>query len=296
MPIQYHCEPMLKRIGTALGQHLRTYKNTRTTTQGKFARLCVEIDLQKPLKPEIEINGRSFPIEYEGLHLIGFHCERFGHRKENCSELKWVGDGVCPGDANQMESVEGDEAAKESAPAVTGDAETGEAKATFGPWMIVQGMGRKSRAQAGQGEHSMAHNSEPAENDHRGGSRFEILGREIAENRWKEISGNTRKEDHGTDKLLLFNAVREADKKKRAPIRGNDMRKMGRGAGVFVVDLGPFPITDLGGRDMEAFTEETSLEGTHDQSLDTSLVEIASETNPMVQDEQLDVQRCLRGH
>ncbi|XP_031402602.1 uncharacterized protein LOC116212172 [Punica granatum] len=203
MPIQYHCEPMLKRIGTALGQHLRTYKNTRTTTQGKFARLCVEIDLQKPLKPEIEINGRSFPIEYEGLHLIGFHCERFGHRKENCSELKWVGDGVCPGDANQMESVEGDEAAKESAPAVTGDAETGEAKATFGPWMIVQGMGRKSRAQAG----------------------------EIAENRWKEISGNTRKEDHGTDKLLLFNAVREADKKKRAPIRGNDMRKMGRGAG-----------------------------------------------------------------
>ncbi|OWM77850.1 hypothetical protein CDL15_Pgr018417 [Punica granatum] len=66
--------------------------------------------------------------------------------------------------------------------------------------------------------------------------------------------------------------------------------------GVFVVDLGPFPITDLGGRDMEAFTEETSLEGTHDQSLDTSLVEIASETNPMVQDEQLDVQRCLRGH
>ncbi|RYR04051.1 hypothetical protein Ahy_B06g083585 [Arachis hypogaea] len=31
--------------------------------------------------------GRNFLLEYKGLHLICFTCSRYGHRKEECSEM-----------------------------------------------------------------------------------------------------------------------------------------------------------------------------------------------------------------
>lgn len=56
-----------------------------TTERGKFARVSVELDLEKKLVPKIKIRNRTYLIEYEGLNLICFNCGRYGHHKEICT-------------------------------------------------------------------------------------------------------------------------------------------------------------------------------------------------------------------
>lgn len=54
--------------------------NTSYATRGKFARVCVEIDLNKPLVPKIYVGGNWQTIEYEGLNLICFKCGHVDHK------------------------------------------------------------------------------------------------------------------------------------------------------------------------------------------------------------------------
>ncbi|PKI78516.1 hypothetical protein CRG98_001074 [Punica granatum] len=82
--VQLHCGIMLRRIGAALGLPIRIDKNTQTVSQGIFAGLCIEVDLTKSLRPEIEFDGKLYQVEFEGLHLICVGCGRYGHRKEGC--------------------------------------------------------------------------------------------------------------------------------------------------------------------------------------------------------------------
>lgn len=49
-------------------------------SQGRYARVCVEIDLEVPLVPEIKALGFTQRVEYESLHLICFGCDKYGHR------------------------------------------------------------------------------------------------------------------------------------------------------------------------------------------------------------------------
>ncbi|KAF7831790.1 LIM domain-containing protein A-like [Senna tora] len=57
-------------------------------TLGKFARICVELNLKRKLVPHVVIRGRCYGVEYEGLHLICFHCGKYGHQKGVCPDLK----------------------------------------------------------------------------------------------------------------------------------------------------------------------------------------------------------------
>ncbi|RYR20569.1 hypothetical protein Ahy_B03g065741 [Arachis hypogaea] len=47
----------------------------------EFVRLCVEVELDKPLVSQYLINGKPHKIEYEGLHHVCFGCGRIGHEK-----------------------------------------------------------------------------------------------------------------------------------------------------------------------------------------------------------------------
>lgn len=51
---------------------------------GRFARISVELNLEKKLIPRIKIRNRTYLIEYEGLNLICFTCGHYGHHKELC--------------------------------------------------------------------------------------------------------------------------------------------------------------------------------------------------------------------
>ncbi|RYR05350.1 hypothetical protein Ahy_B06g085220 [Arachis hypogaea] len=53
---------------------------TSIHSRGRFARICVEIDLSKKLVPRISVMGYTLSIEYEGLHLICFECGKYGHK------------------------------------------------------------------------------------------------------------------------------------------------------------------------------------------------------------------------
>ncbi|KAJ8900185.1 hypothetical protein K2173_024825 [Erythroxylum novogranatense] len=70
--------------GELIGKPLKVDATTLNRRRGNFARICVEIDLGKPLIPVIDLNGCDQPVTYEGLHLICFSYGRSGHRKDTC--------------------------------------------------------------------------------------------------------------------------------------------------------------------------------------------------------------------
>ncbi|XP_058765952.1 uncharacterized protein LOC131639472 [Vicia villosa] len=87
LPIEYYDSRVLTFIGNRLGKAVKVDKNTVKQERGKYARMCVEVNLTKPLLAMFSIKGRRYKIEYEGLHLLCLHCGRYGHYKEGCPLL-----------------------------------------------------------------------------------------------------------------------------------------------------------------------------------------------------------------
>ena len=55
---------------------------TSLVYKGLYARICVEVELQKPLVSKFMLRKRVRRLEYEGIHMVCFGCGRNGHRKE----------------------------------------------------------------------------------------------------------------------------------------------------------------------------------------------------------------------
>jgi hypothetical protein len=124
LPIEYYDSRVLRNIGNKIGSTVKVDKNTVMQEKGKYARLCVEVDLTKPLLAMFMIKERKYNVEYEGLHLLCKTCGRFGHYSEGCPEKsKMV-------------------AANPNAVKDKGDHVRGEAvlpgNNIDGPWMVVQ--------------------------------------------------------------------------------------------------------------------------------------------------------------
>ncbi|XP_040934424.1 uncharacterized protein [Gossypium hirsutum] len=75
---------ILTEIGGMVGKVVKLDMNTYSKVRGRFARMAVYINLERPLVSQILINGRSQRVEYESLPTICFHCGRYGHVKDNC--------------------------------------------------------------------------------------------------------------------------------------------------------------------------------------------------------------------
>ncbi|XP_025692388.1 uncharacterized protein At4g02000-like [Arachis hypogaea] len=86
--IEYYEDEMLKKIGNVIGRTLKVDTNTADKCRGRFARLCVELDLSQPLISQYSINGVCYLVEYEGIHNICFSCGIVGHEKANCPRRK----------------------------------------------------------------------------------------------------------------------------------------------------------------------------------------------------------------
>ncbi|KAL5798803.1 hypothetical protein ACOSQ2_003623 [Xanthoceras sorbifolium] len=52
---------------------------TESQARGRFASICVEIDVSQPLRGTLLIDDRRVRVEYESIGLIYFSCERIGH-------------------------------------------------------------------------------------------------------------------------------------------------------------------------------------------------------------------------
>ncbi|XP_057428997.1 uncharacterized protein LOC130722320 [Lotus japonicus] len=79
-------EKFLWRLGSLLGTMLKIDTHTSVNNRAKFARICVEIDLNCKLSPTFTALGEVYRLEYEGLHAICFSCGKYGHKSDRCPE------------------------------------------------------------------------------------------------------------------------------------------------------------------------------------------------------------------
>ncbi|XP_028052338.1 uncharacterized protein LOC114256851 [Camellia sinensis] len=138
LPIEYYDEKVLYHIAKVLGKPLKVDINTAMAARGKYARVCIEMDLRKPLVSHITIGRYNYVVEYEHLHLLCFSCGRVGHRKEKCPEFSVIQSEKMTKKmtVNQMDAASG---LKETQPNGHTDHELSTDKEThgYGPWTIA---------------------------------------------------------------------------------------------------------------------------------------------------------------
>lgn len=82
--IEYFDSRFLNLVGQLVGKVLRIDNTTASAERGQFARLSVEVDLTKPLLSKFRLDGKVWPIQYEGLRMLCFACGKVGHGAEKC--------------------------------------------------------------------------------------------------------------------------------------------------------------------------------------------------------------------
>lgn len=82
--LMYYDEDVLFAIALSIGKPIKIDVNTSLATKGRFARVCVEVDLTKPLVAQFWRDGCWHAVEYEGFHVICFSCGKYGHLTKKC--------------------------------------------------------------------------------------------------------------------------------------------------------------------------------------------------------------------
>ncbi|XP_038997982.1 uncharacterized protein LOC120123037 [Hibiscus syriacus] len=137
LPIEYFEENVLCSIGNLVGKPLKIDCHTAWSTRGRFARICVEIDLNAPLLSKLRIGNKVYNIEYEGLHSICFKCGVVGHRATEClvNQKESHTKKEPNSEPHNQEQQQKQEDVKNSK---FHQKEKDETKDRYGPWMLVQ--------------------------------------------------------------------------------------------------------------------------------------------------------------
>ncbi|GKV21616.1 hypothetical protein SLEP1_g31577 [Rubroshorea leprosula] len=85
LPSEYYDHCSLHKIGNTVGALLRVDAHTAHHTRGQYARICVRIDLDKPLVKSVRLGKIRQKVAYEGIRGLCFSCGRIGHRKSECT-------------------------------------------------------------------------------------------------------------------------------------------------------------------------------------------------------------------
>ena len=125
---------------------LRIDTHTALETRGRYARLCIQIDVNKPPIDTILIGRFEQPVIYEGIQKLCFSCGRIGHKKEACpftirspAEGKPVSAEVGDGLTQTANSCEvHDTHSTTTTSGTTEDTGAGIENERYGPWMLVE--------------------------------------------------------------------------------------------------------------------------------------------------------------
>ncbi|XP_057426278.1 uncharacterized protein LOC130719683 [Lotus japonicus] len=82
--LAFYDESFLRAMATAVGKPVKVDTSTQTFSRGRYARVCVEIDLSLPVVGKVWFRDNWFRVEYEGLHIICDQCGCYGHVRWDC--------------------------------------------------------------------------------------------------------------------------------------------------------------------------------------------------------------------
>lgn len=80
----YYDDNALCAIAFYIGTPVKIDSNMTLATHGKFARVCVEVDLTKPLTGGVMLDGHWQRVEYEGFHVVCYQCGCYRHTTDLC--------------------------------------------------------------------------------------------------------------------------------------------------------------------------------------------------------------------
>lgn len=147
IPPEFLDEEVIRLIAKEVGQPIKLDEMTMFASRGRYARMCVQVNIDQPLLTKIQIRDEFIHVEYEGLPTICYSCGRIGHRKGVCPytvkphETKVQ---ECEGEPVENASTEENMVVDGGAPVKTSINETPK----YGPWIQVQG--RNSRRNYGR--------------------------------------------------------------------------------------------------------------------------------------------------
>ncbi|XP_040967093.1 uncharacterized protein [Gossypium hirsutum] len=125
----YHRQ-IVEAIGGLIGKVVKLDFHTDNRSRGRFVRLAIFLNLDKPLISQVLIDGIAQRVEYEALPTVCFGRGKYGHVKD-----------FSPKENANRNPISQSEVVKDvSVKAAGGNAE--EARPEFGPWMPVE---RKSQ-------------------------------------------------------------------------------------------------------------------------------------------------------
>ncbi|KAJ6375865.1 hypothetical protein OIU77_000767 [Salix suchowensis] len=75
---------VLEKINNLIGLTVKVDSHTISQSRRKFAQICVELNISKPLTLFIEVEGRTHGVVYEEIQVICFECRHYGHGRDNC--------------------------------------------------------------------------------------------------------------------------------------------------------------------------------------------------------------------
>ncbi|XP_072052108.1 uncharacterized protein [Arachis hypogaea] len=84
LPIWCYQEQAMMRIASAIGVPIKVDLATKLAERGRYARVCVQINLGLPVIKHIIVEGVTHVVEYESLNLICNYCARYGHDMTQC--------------------------------------------------------------------------------------------------------------------------------------------------------------------------------------------------------------------
>ncbi|CAI0402748.1 unnamed protein product [Linum tenue] len=139
LPIHFYHREVLFALGNLLGRTVKLDYHTEHMERGKFARIAVELDMNKPLKTHIRLDRLWQQVVYEILPKICFECGHIGHTESTSPRLHRP-----PPTEPQIQTTNQGPAPENS---------SAEPPAGYGPWMQVVRKTRKQtrKAQINQG-------------------------------------------------------------------------------------------------------------------------------------------------
>lgn len=98
LPMEFGDLRIFKRAAAELGRPIRVDEPTAKKSRGRFARLCIEMNLQVWNPPEITLTkgsySKTFKCIYEGISNLCLGCGRVGHLKEDCPKEERRSEGI----------------------------------------------------------------------------------------------------------------------------------------------------------------------------------------------------------